>query len=61
MKIKRERNLCLVMLITGALQNVRALRVIRKAADNDNSSDGILMKGGVGEDQEEKPGDQREI
>lgn len=49
--IKIERNLCLVMLITGALQNVRALRVIRKAADKDNSKDYPLMKGGVGEEE----------
>lgn len=27
------------MLITGALHNFRALRVIRKAADKDNSKD----------------------
>lgn len=45
------------MLITGALQNVRALRVIRKAADKDNSKDDALMKGEVGEKQE--PGDGR--
>lgn len=36
--IKRERNLCLVMPITGALQNVMLLRVIRKAAERDNSN-----------------------
>ncbi len=47
------------MLITGALQNVRALQVIRKAADKDNSKDDALMKGGVGEKQEGKPGDGR--
>ncbi|KAK9520728.1 hypothetical protein VZT92_020598 [Zoarces viviparus] len=38
------------MLITGALQNVSALRVIKKAADKDNSKEYTPMKGGVVEE-----------
>lgn len=33
----KERKLCLVMLITGALQNVKMLRVIRTVPNQDNS------------------------
>ena len=43
-KDERERNMCLVMLITGTLQNVRALRVIKKAANKDSCTAFTLMK-----------------
>lgn len=39
-----ENNLCLPMLITGTLQNVRELQVIRKAADKDGCKSFALMK-----------------
>lgn len=48
----KERNQCLVILITGALQNVR---VTREATDKDNNNNHILIKGRVEEKQEEKP------
>lgn len=42
------------MLITGALQNVRVLPVVRRAADKDNSKGNTLIGGEVVEEQEEK-------
>lgn len=42
-----------VMLITGALQNVTVLPVVRRAADKDNSEGNTLIGGGAVEKQEE--------
>lgn len=42
------------MLITGALQNVTVLPVVRRAADKDNSKGNTLIGRGAVEKQEEK-------
>lgn len=51
----KERNQCLVILITGALQNVNVLQVTREAADKANNNNHIPIKGSGEEKQEEKP------